>query len=67
MEDGILSTRQVEVLRLVANGLMLAEVATQLGIAESTAKFHLEAVFRKLGVHTQAAAVDRGHRLGILT
>lgn len=66
-EKNTLSTRQLEVLRKVADGRSLAEAGTDLGMAESTAKTHMEQVFRKLGVHTQAAAVDRAHRLGILT
>lgn len=67
MADELLSTRQFEVLHLVAHGLTLAEIAVRLGLAESTVKSHLDVVFGKLEVHTQAAAVDRAHRLGILT
>jgi len=62
-----LSTRQLDVLRKVAAGRSLAEAGADLGMAETTAKTHMEQVFRKLKVHTQAAAVDRAHRLGILT
>lgn len=67
VEEKILSDRQFEVLRLVADGLNLAEIAVRLAVAESTVKTHLDVVFRKLDVHTQAAAVDRAHRLGILS
>jgi DNA-binding CsgD family transcriptional regulator len=63
----VLSPRQLDVLRRIAAGLTLSEAATDLGVQETTAKTHLEQVFRKLRVHTQAAAVDRAHRLGILT
>lgn len=67
MTEELLSTRQFEVLHLVAHGLTLAEIAGRLNLAESTVKSHLDVVFIKLKVHTQAAAVDRAHRLGILS
>lgn len=66
-EEKILSTRQFEVLHLVAHGLTLAEIAVRLEVAESTAKSHLDEVFRKLDVHDRAAAVHKAHGLGILT
>lgn len=59
-----LTTREVEVLRLVAQGRSNREIATELFIAEKTARNHVERVYAKLGVsnRTQAslAAIDRG-------
>jgi len=54
-----LSRRQLEVLGLVAQGLQNKEIAAALGIAERTAKFHVETVLRKLGAtnRTEAAAI----------
>jgi DNA-binding NarL/FixJ family response regulator len=59
-----LTNREVEVLRLVAQGRSNREIATELFIAEKTARNHVEHVYAKLGVNnrTQAslAAIDRG-------
>jgi DNA-binding CsgD family transcriptional regulator len=59
-----LTTREVEVLRLVAQGRSNREIAAELFIAEKTARNHIERVYAKLGVNnrTQAtlAAIDRG-------
>jgi HD-GYP domain-containing protein (c-di-GMP phosphodiesterase class II) len=59
-----LTPREVEVLRLVAQGQSNREIAAQLFIAEKTARNHVERVYAKLGVNnrTQAslAAIDRG-------
>ncbi len=59
-----LTAREVEVLRLVAQGRSNREIATELFIAEKTARNHVERVYTKLGVNnrTQAtlAAIDRG-------
>jgi HD-GYP domain-containing protein (c-di-GMP phosphodiesterase class II) len=59
-----LTSREVEVLRLVAQGRSNREIAAELFIAEKTARNHIEHVYAKLGVNnrTQAtlAAIDRG-------
>lgn len=59
-----LTAREVEVLRLVAQGRSNREIASQLFIAEKTARNHVERIYTKLGVNnrTQAslAAIDRG-------
>jgi HD-GYP domain-containing protein (c-di-GMP phosphodiesterase class II) len=59
-----LTAREVDVLRLVAQGRSNREIAAELYIAEKTARNHIERVYTKLGVNnrTQAtlAAIDRG-------
>ncbi|MBH0780704.1 HD domain-containing phosphohydrolase [Nocardia bovistercoris] len=59
-----LTDREVEILRLVAQGRSNKEIAAELFIAEKTARNHVERVYTKLGVNnrTQAglAAIDRG-------
>jgi predicted ATPase/DNA-binding CsgD family transcriptional regulator len=51
-----LSAREVEVLRLVAQGLTNAEVAEQLFISPRTVNWHLGSVYRKLGFSSRTAA-----------
>jgi DNA-binding NarL/FixJ family response regulator len=58
-----LSSREVEVLRLVAAGLANKQIARRLGISERTVKAHLTNVFQRLGVtdRTQAALWAQEH------
>jgi ATP/maltotriose-dependent transcriptional regulator MalT len=61
-----LTTREHEVLALVADGLSNREVAHALAISEHTVKFHLASIFGKLGVSTRTEAAQRGVRLGVI-
>ncbi|MCC7125601.1 MAG: helix-turn-helix transcriptional regulator [Acidobacteria bacterium] len=61
-----LTPREHEVLTLVADGLHNREIAQRLGVSEHTVKFHLGAVFGKLGVSTRTEAVRRGLQLGLI-
>lgn len=58
----LLTPREVEILAMVGDGSSNKAVARRLGISAHTVKFHLEAVFRKLGVTTRAEAVAQGLR-----
>jgi two-component system nitrate/nitrite response regulator NarL len=58
----LLTPREVEILAMVGDGASNKAVARRLGISAHTVKFHLEAVFRKLGVTTRAEAVAQGLR-----
>ncbi|HVC30500.1 MAG TPA: response regulator transcription factor [Steroidobacteraceae bacterium] len=60
-----LSPRQQEVLQLLARGLQNKEIAATLRIGERTAKFHVEAVLRKLGAgnRTEAVAIAARNRM----
>jgi DNA-binding NarL/FixJ family response regulator len=51
-----LTAREVDVLRLVAIGLSDAEVAERLVVSTRTVNAHLRSVYRKIGVHSRAAA-----------
>ena len=46
----------------VVDGLKNSEIGERLGISKSTVKYHLGAVFEKLGAHTRAEAVAMGLR-----
>ena len=52
-----ISSRELEVLRLIARGKSNREIATQLGIAEGTVKAHLTNIFTKLGAADRAQAM----------
>ncbi len=60
-----LTAREVEVLRLVAQGLSDAQVAEQLVISPRTVNWHLTSIYSKLGVSSRAAATRYAieHRL----
>jgi DNA-binding CsgD family transcriptional regulator len=62
----LLTPREVEVLRLLADGETVPSVAVQLEISESTVRTHVEHMRGKLGVSTQAALVAIGFLLGYL-
>ncbi len=55
----LLTTRQIEILALVAEGLSNAEIASRLYLTESTVKWHVRKVLRALGVSNRAQAVAR--------
>jgi DNA-binding CsgD family transcriptional regulator len=60
-----LSPRQVEVLRLLAEGLTNAELAARLVISEKTADHHVSAVLTKLAVRTRREAAAVARNLGL--
>ena len=61
-----LSSREIEVLELVAAGRSNSEVAEQLFVSETTVKSHLAHIFSKLDVSSRTAAVSEARRKGIL-
>jgi len=54
-----LTPREVEVVRLLSEGCTYARIAQRLGISEHTVTSHIKNAYRKLDVHTAAAAVFR--------
>src|SRR5215831_9013732 len=64
--DQILSPREVEVLRMIAEGLGNKEIASKLGISDHTVKFHISAIFVKLGASSRTEAVIIGIRAGMI-
>ncbi|MBN9419927.1 hypothetical protein ABS71_17165 [bacterium SCN 62-11] len=61
-----LSPRQTEILRLLADGLSNKEIGVHLGVTERTAKFHVNAIFNRLGADNRAQAVALAGRLGLI-
>ncbi len=61
-----LSTREVEVLRLVASGLTNAEVADRLFLSFRTVDWHMGSIYRKLGLHSRAEATRFAAEHGLL-
>ena len=62
----LLSERELEVLRLVAQGLSNQEIAQDLFVALSTVKGHNLRIFAKLQVKSRTEAVARSRELGLL-
>jgi len=61
-----LTTREVEVLRLLAEGLRNSEIAERLVLSERTVHHHVSAILRKLEAGSRTEAVARASTLGIL-
>ena len=66
VQDGGLSAREIEVVQLMAGGMVNKEIAAQLMIGESTVKTHLIHIFNKLAVKGRTEAVAEAARRGIL-
>ena len=64
--ENILSTREVEILQLVAHGTNNKGIASELWISEATVKSHLNRVFDKLGAADRTSAVTAALRRGII-
>jgi DNA-binding NarL/FixJ family response regulator len=62
----VLSAREREVLRLVADGLPTKQIANALSISERTVKFHVNSIFHKLGAENRAQAVAVAAQRGLL-
>ena len=61
-----LTPREIEVLRMLADGLGNREMASRLGISDHTVKFHISSILDKLGAATRTEAVTLGIRMGII-
>jgi len=61
-----LTPRELEVLAQLADGLSNRAIASRLGISDETVKFHLSAIFGKLGASNRTDAVRQGLRKGLI-
>jgi NarL family two-component system response regulator YdfI len=64
--DQILTPREIEVLRMIAEGLGNKEIASKLRISDHTVKFHISSIFAKLGASSRTEAVTIGIRGGLI-
>lgn len=61
-----LSSREMEVLQLMADGLSNKEIAERLFVSLSTVKTHTNNMFDKMAVKRRTQAVDKGRKMGII-
>jgi len=62
----MLTPREMDVLRLLARGSSYAEIGVRLGVSANTVTSHVKNAYRKLDVHTAAAAVMRAVELRLI-
>jgi len=61
-----ITSRETDVLRMLAEGLVNKDIAVRLGISEHTVKFHISSILDKLGASTRTEAVTPGIRRGLI-
>lgn len=64
--DGRLTTREIEVLSQLADGLAYQEIASQMAISSNTVKTHLKRAYDKLDVTNRLQAVNKAKALGLV-
>ncbi|RZV38872.1 MAG: response regulator transcription factor, partial [Acidimicrobiales bacterium] len=61
-----LSPRQIEVLRLIANGASNRQISEEMIISENTVKSHLKSIFFEMRVNKRTACVRKARTLGLI-
>jgi NarL family two-component system response regulator YdfI len=61
-----ITSRETDVLRMLAQGLVNKDIGARLGISEHTVKFHISSILDKLGASTRTEAVILGIRRGLI-
>ena len=62
---GLLTPREIEVVRMVAKGLTNKEIASEFGIADGTIKIHLHNIYEKLDINRRAELVRIADEFGL--
>lgn len=65
-EQPLLTERQIEILKLLGEGMVKKEIADHLKIGYGTVDDHVTNIYQKLGVRNAPAAVGKAHTLGLL-
>jgi DNA-binding NarL/FixJ family response regulator len=65
-EGSLLTSRQLQLLPLLADGMPNKRIADALGVTEGTVKQHLKELFRRLNARNRTQAVSEARRLGLL-
>ncbi len=63
---GALTPRQLEVLRLVADGVATRDIAARLALSVTTVRNHIQAILARLDAHSKLEAVSIAQRRGVL-
>jgi DNA-binding NarL/FixJ family response regulator len=63
---GVLTERELSILKLVAEGLSNLDIANRLFVTEQTVKFHLSNIYRKLGVANRTEATRYAYRARLI-
>lgn len=66
MPDSSLSSREMEVLECLSQGMTTVQIANQLFISENTVKTHVRHILEKLNAANRVEAVNKAYQLGIL-
>jgi two-component system, NarL family, response regulator YdfI len=61
-----ITSRETDVLRMLAQGLVNKDIAARLGISEHTVKFHISSILDKLNASSRTEAVTIGIRMGLV-
>lgn len=65
-ENSQLTERQMEVLKLVAQGMVYKEIGDQLGLSERTIKYHMAKIMEKLHLENRTQVIALASQLGII-
>ena len=66
LREAGLTERELTMLKAVARGLSNKAISKECWVTEQTVKFHLNNVYRKLGVHNRTAAASYAHECGLV-
>ena len=66
MANGMLTKKEVEVIRAASSGTPTAELAELMSITQGTLKWHLHNIYQKLGVRNRTQALRQAEKIGYL-